>query len=428
MLERVRLTRVRRRAARWGAWMTVGGMVIPVLLMMVAVPLKGVASFGDGLMGVALWAWLVGWLGAPVLALGSLALAARVRQPETSIVVRDGGIDLVGERGARRIERGGIAGALVVAGDDDEAEVELALTSGDMLCAQVGRVGRGRELVSALGFGADQRRVAVPLGGPRDSLAAGCGGVLFGMMAAVLATCFGAAVAMDVRVLENLVPYFVGLVFVGVTLAAVRALSPQRVVIGADGVVREGFFRARFFPRDAIVGVERIGPRLSLLVGRDDRVKEVTLTSESAERQRALMLRIRAALDLPGKGASDPRGAMLGRGAESVERWRDRLRRIVAPETGYRGESVPVETLLDTASDASVGVETRVGAAMAIGLGHDEVAKRELRAAIEGLANERLRIALEGAARGEADEEALAALVEEEARLAAARRSRAPER
>jgi hypothetical protein len=411
----VHVHRVWRKASRWAARAATGAMVLPVVLMMIAVPLEKVLPYGEHLLMGALWAWLVGWLGAPVLGVLSLLLAIRKRLPVTKVEVEEGRLRIEGDGHEMSVGREEMTGAIVVA-EDEAAEVEVALTSGNTICVRPGEVGRADALVEALGFGAADRRVVVPLGGPREPLSAGCGAVLVGLGAGVLATCGGAAVSSAASPFGDFLGYFVGAVFVGVTLLVARALTPRRLVIGKDGVLFEGPFRKRFYPRASIFGVARIRQHLALLIGRGDDVREVQLTAESTERQMALLRRIRAALDLPANGDKDPRAEMLARGGETIEKWRERLRRLAAPEKGYRGESVPAETLMHTAADADASAEVRVGAALAIGLGGDQAAKEELRRSIEALASDKLRVALEAAAGGDADEEALAAAVEEEAR------------
>jgi CO/xanthine dehydrogenase FAD-binding subunit len=99
---------------------------------------------------------------------------------------------------------------------------------------------------------------------------------------------------------------------------------------------------------------------------------------------------------------------VLARGADSIGAWRERLRKLVAPAEGYRQRTVPVDTLLKTAADAESPAELRVGAALAIAQSGDEDARRRLRIATEGIANEPVRLALEAAAEADAEDEAIA--------------------
>ena len=67
-----------------------------------------------------------------------------------------------------------------------------------------------------------------------------------------------------------------------------------------------------------------------------------------------------------------------------------------------------MDTLLKTAADADAPAELRVGAALAIAQSGDEDARKRLRIATEGIANEPVRLALEAAAERDAEDEAIA--------------------
>ena len=401
---------VRRRRARLFAKVGLWLVVLPVVGAMVFGATASMFEPGRGAQLMMVWAWVGAWLvGAPIAGAASIADSLRRKLPIRTLAVERGKLHLTGADGeARPVEPA--ESALVVAQQDGNGEAEITFASGDVL--HVRAKGREQELVDSLGFADAARRTVVPLGGARSPLWSALGAVVVSAFATGIATCSGAAVAREAGasgpMLGEVIVYGMGILFVGLTLLLARLTTPRQLTIGADGVLLEGPFRKRFFPRARIFGVETIQGHVSLLLGGGDDVQEVRLTSEHGDRQEALIQRIRGAIEQHGDG-EDPRAALLARGSDSIGAWRDRLRKLVAESPGYRSRVLPSDVLVRMAKDADAPADVRVGAAMAIGIQGDEEAKRELRIATDAIANEKLRVAIEAASDGNAEEEAIAA-------------------
>src|SRR5262249_2647105 len=131
--------------------------------------------------------------------------------------------------------------------------------------------------------------------------------------------------------------------------------------------------------------------------------RTVTLTANQGERAAAVRQRIAEAVQTASRAGAEAASELVARGGRPSSAWREALRKL-AVGGGYRGETVSPDALLRAAENADAPVEQRLGAAMAIGLGADEDAKRRLRVAVEGIANARVRVAMELAVDGAEDE------------------------
>ncbi len=422
--DEVAVWRVRRTLAGRAARLAVGFVVLPVAAAVLFAAATSVFGRSDAATMALVYGWFAAWLaGAPLSLLTAFLASLRLRRKVSGISVSDRDLRLEGDR-PETIPARDIEGAIVVAPEDGASEAEIALRSGDVLHVRFGKKGspkEGRALAAALGFGGKERRTVVPLGAARSPLWTAISAVVAGTLTTSLTTCLSLAAVSGSRG-TDLALYGMGVVFTVVTLLVARLTAARRLVIGADGVEIQGPLRRRFFPRKQIFGVEKIRGQVSLLLGGGDDVTEVKLPAETAERGDALLAQIREALDGEAE-ESDPAAPLLARGADSIAAWRARLRKLVAPAEGYRARTVPVEALLRTAGDAEAPAELRVGAALAIAQSGDEDARRRLRIAADGVANEPVRRALEAAAEADAEDEAIA---EACARVESSGRARLP--
>jgi hypothetical protein len=413
--------RARRRLSAICARAAVACAVGPIVVALVASLLGrwGVHALDD----LALSAWMFGWLlGTPACTVAALVTGVRRLQPTTRLTVDEAHLILHGPGRARVIPRAEVRGAIHVArplGAEPSYDTEIMLAGGDLLHVALLREEDAAALLGALGFGARARRTAVPLGDDHDALAAGCWGVLLAVIATTVSTC-GLAVLSSSTLLHHAAGYILGAIFVGTSLLFARLLTSRRVIIGTDGVLVEGAFGNTFIPLASITRVDWTARGLDVVTagaGGQPRVHQ--LTSGRSDRAHALRERILEAM-----AANRPTGAegsaLVARGGRALPEWREALRRLVRGG-GYRGESVSLETLLRTVESADAPAEQRIGAALALGMAEDGPAKQRLRVAVEGIADETMRAALEEAAAGAEDEAAIAEALEAE-RAAAAQR------
>jgi len=397
--------RSRRRLSRLLTRAAVGFAVGPVALALALPVLRALGVHGGFLDEVALTFWLAAWLlGTPVASVLAFVAGRRARQAVTSIEVRDEALALAGDEGARRIPLRSIEGASIIVTDTED--VEILLAGGDALHVAFEGVTRAEALVTALGFGTAARRTVVPLGDPHDALAAGCWGVLAGVLASVLSICGVAALGSSTGMAGLLLGWIVGAVFVVGSVVFARLFTPGRVVVGTDGLVLEGAFRRRFFPLASIENLEESRTGFDLVVRDAGGPRRVTLVSGKGARAFAVAGRVRDALRARRTDAEATASALIARGGRPVAEWREALRRLVQG-AGYRAERVSLDALVHTAGSATAPAEQRLGAAMAIGMGDDADAKKRLRVVVDGIANEKMRIALAQAAEGAEDEAAV---------------------
>lgn len=399
----VSIKRSRRRLSRFFARAALACAVGPIAIVLVASVLSALGW--HTLNGVALDAWLIGWMvGTPLSVVAALIAGVQRRLPASLVEGGEQGLVLGEGDDQRRIERRAIVGALHVAGRRHQAEISL--DDGDVIHIELASVEHARALVAALGFEADARRTAVSLGDDHDALAAGCWGVVIGSLVTTLSTCGVFAAASSFREIHRVDGHILGVIFVVTSLLVARLLAPKRLVVGTDGVVIEGMFGKQFIPLASIVDVatESVGVVVTLRDGTAFRT--LTLTSDTGERAFAVRARIAEAVERARHTGAGAISALVARGERPFAAWRDALRRLSA-EVGYRGETVSAEALLRTAESADAPAEDRIGAAMAIGMGADAQAKQRLRVAVEGIANERVRVAMERAADGAEDEAAI---------------------
>lgn len=411
----VRATRSRRRWSRFFARAALASAVGPIVAAIVA----GVLDWlGVETLGFALTAWLVGWLVlTPLSSVAALIAGSRFGLGADTIEVTDDELRLTGARAPRIIPLGAVEGALSVMGNEDE--VEIVLAGGDVLRLSLPNREAPAELVSALGFGADARRTVLTTGDDHAALSAGCWGVFHGSLLTVVATCGLAALASSVRPIGQILGYLIAGIFVGASVLIAKLLAPRRIVVGTDGVLVEKAFRRLFIPLSSIRHVQTdhrgvvtvVTPSGGSKAGRGERA--ITLTSDTGRRAVALEQRIQDALALARPRRVEAPSALIARGGRSIAEWREGLRRLVAGEGGYRGERVSIDALLRAAESPEAPVEQRVGAALAIGMSEDGEARKKLRVAVEGIADDTLRAAMDRAAEGEEDaaaiEEALSA-------------------
>lgn len=412
--DHVQVWTVRRRFSERAARVGVGLFVLPVVLSMLGLAidsfLPGVArALGHGLWQVVASVWAGSWMFfTPLAFLLSLFASFRARSPHDRVSVKGGSLTLGGQQ-FRALDREEIEGAIVVVPDKEPAHTEIALRSGDVLHVQAGSEGDASQdhlLVEALGFGGKKRRASLPLGGTRGLFRRGLAAVGAGFAASIV----GLIVALNITSSTNAALLITEAIFLLTVFLVARVAGPHRVVAGADGLVVERLFGATFLPRRHIFGVEKIAGGVSVLLrGADEKIRQIPLPADRPERVSALLRTLRDALDGDsGEGEAGPQAALLARGGEPIAKWRERLRKLVVTEGGYRARRLPVDTLVRTARDPSAPAELRIGAALAIAETDDEDAKMRLRIATEGVANEPVRTALEAAAVAEAEDEAIA--------------------
>ena len=225
----------------------------------------------------------------------------------------------------------------------------------------------------------------------------------------------------------------------GILVAATLALlTPMRVRVGADGIALRWLGTRRFVGFDEIEDIERfalsllVGPAFIVVLRIVVRSKEKVLVPVVGHRGVAHLERLQARSLRAERGSrqgdADAAAALLRRGDREGGAWVTALRSLGAgANAGPRTALVPRDRLLRIVEDAALPALERAAAAVALATELDEEGHRRLRTAAQATALPGLRIAIETAARGAAEAELAAALVEiEEDGAARGRGTRAP--
>jgi len=296
-----------------------------------------------------------------------------------------------------------------VAGID---QVVLDLQSGDSMVVRVRDEKEADALLDAAGVGAHQRAVALRIGSVHTRLIRAFLGSLYllGLLVGIPAgLTLLVTVLSELKHLSGHTLWFfeasavASAVAWGTVFLCARFLAVRVIRIGHDGVlVQSGRFSNVFLPFEGLK-VRRGGSRIGLRTG--ERTARIRASSDD---EAALLLwhieRAQAA-----RAHRDQLGAsVLARNGRSLDAWRAELAAL-AEEQGYRAALGRGE-LVAVAEDPRAPSDQRVGATYALAtLPKDAPERERLRVAIETTANPKLRVALEHAAAGTIDDEALEA-------------------
>lgn len=176
-------------------------------------------------------------------------------------------------------------------------------------------------------------------------------------------------------------------------------LARRQLEVGTDGLRIDSLTR-RFIPHEAIELVDQ---------GPDDRVRLTlrdgeTVTIPTVTRHGQLAEPIRQAARRSEQSAAAPRQGALERRGRSVSEW-SRALGSVTDEAAYRERALRIEDLAQVLEDGHASPERRVAAALALKEGERE--QRRIRIAADATVDPDLRVALEAAALGEIQEDAL---------------------
>lgn len=295
------------------------------------------------------------------------------------------------------------------------AAVELTLTRGRALATTVPSVAQGEALLRSLKLDASQRRTRVSLANHGRRVMAGifAAGAWFGvsMWAAIMiARALGIPNPLPTSALSllmaswALVPWLI-----------MRSTAPPIVSVGAEGIViGRSFSRRRSIRFDQISEVLRGNKGVVLELVDGERVALGQSWGESAERGESLLHRLQQVLDRRANvPIADARVALLERRERGIVEWRAALRKVGAADAGYRGVALMPEELEQVLSSEGSSAEAMLGAALALREVEPEAASEHVRVAAARVANDRVRIALEGIAAGDQDDQAIQEALDE---------------
>jgi len=344
-------------------------------------------------------------MAASVVVATVAALAAKPTQsaPKTASIAVDG--DDVVIDGARTLKGANVAAHR----DGDRLIVELESGVLHELRASAGEI---EPLIDALGFGPGKRVVRLVVGGfamPATQTIATIGTALLVLIAApLLAGLLFSIVGAILRHREDEITAALVLLLpaaLATTLAfkSWRSVRRTSVYVGGDGVRVEG----RTFPFSRL-HAHRDRGAVSLVAG----VERVRIRCASEHEAAALL----TAIDDARTGRTPPADVdttALARGGDDVAAWKSRLLALLGADA-YRA-TLGADELARVVEDTSASPETRVGAALALSSLHADAPERaRVRVAIDGVADPKLRVALENAEAGDLTDESVEAIAKDE--------------
>jgi hypothetical protein len=314
--------------------------------------------------------------------------------------------------GVRRVPLASVLSGLVVP-ERNAARVELQLSSGDTLAAEVSSFAEGEQTLKALGLDAAKRRASVPLASRAWTVIRRVGWIL----TTLIASLGGLGMATDGRPLTSLSAAIWLATTTAVIIAAVWLTKERAVTIGADGVLVERPFGDRFVRFEEIRTVKAMGRDVDFELIDGDLLQKLKVgRTASAATARTIAFRIVEAVRARAVG-SDAAAvlALLARTGRSVSEWRAAVERLAQRTQDYRGVALSADDLMAILESPSSSEEHRIGAALALAKVGDEEHKERVRIAANTCAREPMRDALAKLAEGDFDERAIEeALADEE--------------
>jgi len=282
-------------------------------------------------------------------------------------------------------------------------------------------------LMRLAGVGVDDRALRIPLASFAMSYAPGR---VFGCISLLALVPLGVVWAIGLVVLlalwlfEGSTPHWQNLLLMSSALfGSVFGLwllwRRREVVIGTDGVRIIGAIMRRFIPYQDIARVVTVGERVDLHTRSGRRhvmvVRYRTPLSSQTSRgpdghwgKYALRYRLKRAVARHYLKDAGIVLEQLTRRNRTMDVWEEDLRRMAASAGGYRDAAVVRESLVSVAEDVTALPENRVGAVFALST-IDEQTIEYAETIVATCADPKLATAVEQAARGELDGEAIAA-------------------
>jgi hypothetical protein len=388
--------RVRRRMLGWARavsraakGMALGGVIGAGLLFTAypdgSMPLS-LSFVAVGMLAALFASPIVGAVGA-LLRLGGLRREGTLRRDARGLVLErpDGRVSVM----AARLASG------VVVPSRGRVEVLLQLEDGNELSVLVGDDASADALLDLAGVGPEQRRTRVTWGNAWRRLGAGA----FGFLATLLA---GATIFAMVPPQWDVLVMFLTMVAPFATAGGFsRWFAWRELEVGTDGIAWRYRGRRKSVPLSDVRRVEVLGDDLVLgLADGTDRRFSISRRGLAE----GLRRRIEAVLAAVGRG--EGRQSLFARGEITFSAWVERMQGMLRKGGTHRERPVDVGDALAVLEDPHAEVETRVGAAIALGRADASQAAR-VRVVAETCVSPKLRVALESAVHGEVEEEAL---------------------
>jgi hypothetical protein len=353
-------------------------------------------------------AWLFGIAAVLALASGPLGRLPWRKLSSCTLAIDDQGLVLTTARRARRIPLTALHEGLVTSTATAESLV-LRLRGGAHLTLALGEEAHADEALAALQLGPDRKRFTAVAGSTGMPLFMGCVGIFLGPFSIMLSWAFVPQAWLSSRVF----PPLMCLISIALMLLLGRLSWPERITIGADGLVIHGRFRTRFLPYprlQSVTDVAAIGglgftlaPPASAAGGRGAKSEMIVVDGYRPDLLRGTLRRIEAARAAFAEGGARAMSSALDPAGKRLDTWITSLAALAAEaRSSYRRPAISVDSLLDLLSRPDTEPGPRIGAAIALKKSGHEGAVERIRIAAESVASEEVQAALESIAVDEA--------------------------
>ncbi|MBK8252747.1 MAG: hypothetical protein IPK82_08780 [Polyangiaceae bacterium] len=325
---------------------------------------------------------------------------------------------LLVDRGRKKIRVDTFSGGWL---SPTEHRVYLQQQNGNLWSAAVADQNTGKAFLECVSLDVSRRPWNVRLGS--TWMVSAFAWILSPILASVITAAIHQLVTLDIPSRAALI----GILFALTYTAIQRMFGPDSLVIGADGVIVKGPFSARFIRFDDLndFATSRSGITIFLKNGTEVRARARNLNEAT---QVALRERIEQAAALHNQVEMSS-AALLEKGSRSISDWHVALAGILSKDTGYRRAHVTREQIIKVLENPAAPALQRIGAAIALARSQDVEALKRMRIVAGACVDEKVRIALEGVARGDLENEAIEKLAaEDEAARAKAYWASLPER
>ncbi len=292
--------------------------------------------------------------------------------------------------------------------DQSAARVRIARKFGMPLEFGVASDDEGRAFLRALGLDSSQVTATFHA---RSRFAVSTGAMTLAMTAFVVATTMIAVLTRThAPIALMMLPFFA---------VAMLAVIPTSAVVGTDGVLVKWMGTRRFIAYRDIARLDRTDTGVQIVL-HDGSTTPVNFWTQRGTKTRleiarmerdAFVTRLQQARDASPTPETRVDPGTVSRGTRSAAEWLDALRALTRAEGGMRTAPIVRDQLFDLINDARLDASARAGAAAAIGLDGVEVERERLRVTAATIAQPKLRVVLEAAAKG--DETALREALED---------------
>lgn len=378
---------IARRLSRAAKAMALGGLLVSGLLY-VLYPVSGMPLPGSFLALAA----IASLCASPVVGLSGMLLRLGGLRRKGVLQYDSRGAGLLRPDGTTRWLGHVVSGVMAPA--TGRVDVQLQLVGGDELSVWVRDEASADALLDLAGVGSERRRTRVTWAGLGRRIGSGAVGFVVAFVATMaIALSLPRPFSVPALFLAFLAPFLAA-------GASSRWFAWRELEVAADGIAWCYYGRRTLVPLREIASVDVRGEGLVVgLVDGSDRRFSIGRPGLAE----GLRRRVQDALSAAPRGRGNP--APFRRGEQSFAQWVEQMQVILRKGSTHRERPVGMDDAVAVLEDPNAEPEARVGAAIALGQVDRPALAARVRVLTDNCVSPKLRVALDGASRGEVDEE-----------------------